>query len=127
MRVLVNDGMHKAGKSILEEAGFGVADIRLKGDELISKIPEYDVLVVRSSTKVTNEVIHAGGKGKLKLIGRAGVGVDNINLDAAREMGIPVMNAPRGLMSHAALSRGAPAASSHNARTCVSVADGTVT
>src|SRR5690606_20851617 len=61
-------------------------------EELIQKIKGVDALIVRSATKVTREVIEAADK--LKLIGRAGVGVDNIDLQAATERGIIVVNAP---------------------------------
>jgi len=63
-------------------------------EELIKVISEYDAMIVRSATKVTEKVIDAAVK--LKIVGRAGVGVDNINLDAATEHGILVVNAPGG-------------------------------
>jgi D-3-phosphoglycerate dehydrogenase len=62
--------------------------------ELAGILPEYSAVIVRSPTKLTKELIHAGTN--LKFIGRAGVGVDNIDIDAATARGIPVMNAPRG-------------------------------
>ncbi|MGB9668489.1 MAG: hydroxyacid dehydrogenase, partial [Thermosulfidibacteraceae bacterium] len=64
----------------------------LKEDELVGMIDDYDALIVRSATKVTRRVIEAGHK--LKLIGRAGTGVDNIDVEAATERGIIVMNTP---------------------------------
>src|SRR5690625_6155490 len=66
----------------------------LSEDELISMIGEFDALLVRSQTTVTERVMEAGVK--LKVIGRAGVGVDNIDLDAATNQGIVVINAPDG-------------------------------
>jgi D-3-phosphoglycerate dehydrogenase len=63
---------------------------------LISDVAEFDALIVRSATKVTREVIEAGAKGKLKIIGRAGVGYDNIDVAAASENGIVVKSAPYG-------------------------------
>lgn len=61
-------------------------------DELIEKVKDFDILVVRSATKVTRDIIKAGSK--LKIIGRAGMGLDNIDLEAAKEKGIEVLNTP---------------------------------
>lgn len=61
-------------------------------DELIEKVKDFDILVVRSATKVTREIIEAGDN--LKIIGRAGMGLDNIDLEAAKEKGIEVLNTP---------------------------------
>ncbi|RKJ32573.1 phosphoglycerate dehydrogenase, partial [Butyricicoccus sp. 1XD8-22] len=69
-----------------------IVDTGLTPEQLISKIADVDVLLVRSQTKVTREIIEAAKN--LKLIGRAGVGVDNIDLTAATEHGIIVVNAP---------------------------------
>lgn len=77
-----------------------VIDTGLTPEELISKIADVDVLLVRSQTKVTREIIQAAKN--LKLIGRAGVGVDNIDLNAATEHGIIVVNAPDGNTNSAA-------------------------
>lgn len=77
-----------------------VVDTGNSQEELIQKIADVDVLLVRSATKVTREVIEAAPK--LKLIGRAGVGVDNIDLTAATERGIIVVNAPDGNTNSAA-------------------------
>ncbi len=74
----------------------GDVDVRtgMKADELIAVIGEYDALVVRSETKVTRPVIEAASR--LLVVGRAGVGVDNIDLEAATERGVIVVNAPQG-------------------------------
>ncbi|TDJ59427.1 MAG: phosphoglycerate dehydrogenase, partial [Nitrospina sp.] len=120
MKVLVSDNLSKQGIDILQkESGIEVdVNTGLTPEELIKIIPEYDGLIVRSATKVTPEVIEAATK--LKVVGRAGVGVDNINLDAAGKKGIIVMNAPDGNMittaEHAmalmlAMSRNIPQAS----------------
>ena len=61
-----------------------------------AEIGQFDALVVRSATKVTREVLEAGAKGKLKIVGRAGVGYDNIDVAAASENGIVVKSAPYG-------------------------------
>ncbi|HDM36926.1 MAG TPA: phosphoglycerate dehydrogenase, partial [Candidatus Syntrophoarchaeum butanivorans] len=68
--------------------------LKLKPEELIERIGVYDALVVRSGTKVTKPVIDAATN--LKIIGRAGVGVDNIDLEEATKRGIVVVNAPAG-------------------------------
>ncbi|MCH8933890.1 MAG: phosphoglycerate dehydrogenase, partial [Nitrospinae bacterium] len=98
MKILVSDNLSKRGVEILQkESGIDV-DVKtgLPKEELIKIIPEYDGLIVRSATKVTAEVIQAADN--LKVVGRAGVGVDNIDLDAAGKKGIIVMNAPDGNM-----------------------------
>ncbi len=96
MKVLVTDGISPRGAEILKEAPGIEADIRSKVDpqELKSIIKDYHGLIVRSATKVTAEVIEAGEN--LKVIGRAGIGVDNIDVPAATKRGIVVMNTPEG-------------------------------
>jgi D-3-phosphoglycerate dehydrogenase len=92
MKVLIADKIHEDGLKLLRE--FAEVDVStgLKPVELIAKIGGYDVLVVRSATKVTKEVIDAGKK--LKVVARAGVGLDNIDVAAAKARGIKVLNAP---------------------------------
>jgi len=94
MKILITDGFEKEGIEKLIEDGFDVNNIKLTPEELISQISQYDALIVRSATKVTKEVINAAEK--LKIIGRAGVGVDNIDLNTANENGIIVKFAPSG-------------------------------
>jgi len=93
-KVLVTDPIAQDGIDVL--APHAQVDVRLglPQRELIAAIGEYDVLIVRSETQVTAEVIEAGKK--LQVIGRAGVGVDNIDLQAATRRGIIVVNAPLG-------------------------------
>ncbi len=91
MRVLANDGIDKVGKELLENAGFEVITEKVPQDQLKDQIKNYDVLIVRSATKVTAEIISSSN---LKLIGRAGVGLDNIDLKQAGLSGIPVVNTP---------------------------------
>lgn len=91
MRVLANDGIDAAGKAILEAAGFQVITNKIAQEELPAAIADYDVLIVRSATKVNAAVINASN---LKLIARAGVGLDNIDMKAAGEKNIPVVNTP---------------------------------
>ncbi|WP_456472440.1 phosphoglycerate dehydrogenase [Methanocaldococcus sp.] len=92
VKILVTDPLHEEAIKILKEIGDVEVATNLSKEELLKKIEDADVLVVRSGTKVDKEVIeHAK---KLKIIGRAGVGVDNIDLDAATKKGIIVVNAP---------------------------------
>lgn len=94
-RILVSDSISEEGIKRLEEEGMDV-DVRtnLTQDELIQEIGKYDAMIVRSQTKITANVVKAAEN--LKIIGRAGVGVDNIDIDAATEQGIFVVNAPEG-------------------------------
>ena len=93
-RVLITDPIAADGVEILQRHLDVDQRIGLKGQELLDAVGEYDALVVRSETKVTAEVIRAGRR--LQIVGRAGVGVDNIDVDAATERGIVVVNAPTG-------------------------------
>ena len=94
MKVLVSDPIAEQGIEILKnEVDVDIAT-GLEPSELIKRIGNYEALIVRSETQVTKEVINAGKK--LKIIGRAGVGVDNIDVNAATEKGIIVVNAPEG-------------------------------
>ena len=93
-KVLITDNVAAEGVDLLKKSV--PVDIKrgLSPDELIAAIGEYDALVVRSETKVTEPVIAAGDN--LKVVARAGIGVDNIDLDAATRAGIAVVNAPIG-------------------------------
>jgi D-3-phosphoglycerate dehydrogenase len=94
-RVLVSDPIDKVGVDRLAAAGHEVDfKIGLKPDELEGIIGDYDALIVRSETKVTSSIIEKAGR--LQAVGRAGVGVDNIDIDAATAHGISVVNAPTG-------------------------------
>lgn len=95
-KVLVSDPLSKEGLEILEKAKDIEVDVKtgLKEDELVSIIGEYDALIVRSQTKATANVINAAEG--LQVIGRAGVGLDNVDIEAATKKGIVVMNAPGG-------------------------------
>ena len=96
MKVLVADPLHQEGLDLLAAEPDLNVEIRLKmkPEELAAVITEFDALIVRSESQVTAEVIEAGTK--LRVVGRAGVGVDNIDLDAATRKGIAVVNAPTG-------------------------------
>jgi D-3-phosphoglycerate dehydrogenase len=101
MKVLISDNLAPVGEQILKEAGLEV-DIKtgLPSEELKAIIPEYDGLVIRSATKVTAEIIEAAAN--LKVVGRAGIGLDNVDVAAASKRGIIVMNAPDGNATTAA-------------------------
>ncbi|MCX7992572.1 MAG: phosphoglycerate dehydrogenase, partial [Fimbriimonadales bacterium] len=94
MRVLVSDSVAEEGLAILREAATVDYHPGLPREALIERIGEYDGLMVRSQTRVDAAVIEAGRR--LKVIGRAGVGVDNIDVDAATRRGVVVVNSPEG-------------------------------
>ncbi|HAE85386.1 MAG TPA: hypothetical protein DCG78_02610 [Anaerolineaceae bacterium] len=91
-KILITDGMESAGKEILEAACIVDDKKGIEAAELLQVIPEYDAVIVRGRTKITAEVIAAAKN--LKVIGRMGVGVDNIDLQAAQAHHITVVNAP---------------------------------
>lgn len=93
MKVLVADKISDSGIEKLVTDGYEV-DVKtgLSEDELVEIIPEYDAMIVRSATKATRPIIEAGER--LKIIGRAGVGIDNVDVAAATERGVIVCNAP---------------------------------
>ncbi|MBI3596777.1 MAG: phosphoglycerate dehydrogenase [Nitrospirae bacterium] len=95
MKVLVSDSLSEKGVDIMKRSGLDVdVKTRLGPDELLKVIPDYDGLVVRSATKVTKKLIEAAKR--LKVVGRAGSGLDNVDLLAATKRGIVVMNTPGG-------------------------------
>ncbi|MFC1987751.1 phosphoglycerate dehydrogenase [Chloroflexota bacterium] len=94
MKILVADALGEEGIDILCSCAEVDVKTGLKPEEIISIIGDYDALIVRSQTQVTAKVIAAGKK--LQVIGRAGVGVDNIDVDEATQCGILVINAPTG-------------------------------
>lgn len=95
-QVLIADQMSPLAQKVFEQHGI-VAEVRtgLSEDELRRVIGQYDGLVVRSATKVTARVLEAGVP-RLKVVGRAGIGVDNVDVEAATRLGVVVMNAPFG-------------------------------
>ena len=93
-KILVADPLAEDGLERLRRAGEVTVVSKLAEAELIRRIPDFDALVVRSETRVTAPIIEAGSK--LRVVGRAGVGVDNIDVTAATRKGILVVNAPRG-------------------------------
>lgn len=99
-RVLVADQISEEGLNILREKLDVIYDPKITAETLAETIGEYDALLVRSRTQATAEVIKRGSK--LKVIGRAGVGVDNIDVKAATEAGVLVVNSPEGNTASAA-------------------------
>lgn len=92
-KVLVTEKLADAGLAVLRDKGYEVdVKLELAPEELVATIPGYDALIVRSATKVDRAVIEAAEN--LRIIGRAGVGVDNVDVEAATERGIIVCNAP---------------------------------
>jgi D-3-phosphoglycerate dehydrogenase len=96
MKILITDKTENAVIQQLKDAGQDVTFNEMDSATLLKEISHYDGLMVRSRTKATAEVINAGTKGKLKVIGRAGIGVDNIDLVTASKNKIKVVNAPTG-------------------------------
>ncbi len=96
IKILVSDQLSEEGLKILKEVKEFQVDVltELKPEALKEIIKDYDALLVRSATKVTKDIINAADK--LKVIGRAGVGLDNVDLEAATQKGIIVMNTPAG-------------------------------
>lgn len=92
MRILIADAINEKGIDNLKEVADVVEDTSITREELLNTISEYDGIVVRSRTKLDKEIIDRADN--LKIIARAGVGVDNIDLDAATEKGVLVVNSP---------------------------------
>lgn len=94
IKILVCDGMEKEAIKKLIDDGFEVVDKHYEEEELEKNVRDFDVMIVRSATKVRKPIIDAAKGGKLKLVIRGGVGVDNIDVDYARKNGIEVKNTP---------------------------------
>jgi D-3-phosphoglycerate dehydrogenase / 2-oxoglutarate reductase len=92
IKVLANDGIHPDGKAMLEAAGFEVVTEKVAQTDLAQALQSYEVLCVRSATKVRKDLIDACPN--LRLITRGGVGMDNIDVEYARSKGITVANTP---------------------------------
>jgi len=91
-KILLTDGLEENGQEILRKSAEVVNNPTITADELLQVVGEYDALIVRGRTKVVPAVFAAGKK--LKVVGRSGVGVDNIDLNAAKENKVTVVNAP---------------------------------
>lgn len=95
LRILVTDGMEKSGVDKLNADGFEVVEKFYDAEELGERLKDFDAVVVRSATKVRKPIIDKAAGGRLKLIIRGGVGVDNIDVAYAEEKGIGVRNTPK--------------------------------
>lgn len=94
-RVAVTDGMAQEAVKKLEQAGCEVVQEFIEHDDLVSgALADFDAIIVRSATKISEEML-AKSQPRLKVVARAGVGVDNIDISAASQLGLPVVNAPR--------------------------------
>jgi D-3-phosphoglycerate dehydrogenase len=93
-KILISDKLGETGLALLDKATDVVYDMKtgLSKEELLAIIPEYDALIIRSGTQADADILAAGKK--LKVVGRAGIGVDNVDVDAATKHGIVVMNTP---------------------------------
>ena len=91
-RILANDGLHPAGKKMLEDAGHEVVTDKIAQEDLMSQLNSFDSIIVRSATTVRADLIDAASN--LKVIARAGVGLDNIDVTYAESKGIRVINTP---------------------------------
>jgi len=91
-KIMLSDGLEENGRSLLAASAEVVNRSGITAEELLQEIGDYDALIVRGRTKVTAAVFEAAKK--LKVVGRAGIGVDHIDLAAAREKGVTVVNSP---------------------------------
>jgi len=96
MKILVTDKSAEEALQVFKDAGHEVTYDEMDPATLLKEIPKYDALMVRSRTKAIKEVVEAGAAGNLKVIGRAGIGVDNIDIETAAKNGIRVVNSPTG-------------------------------
>ncbi|MDH3651513.1 MAG: D-2-hydroxyacid dehydrogenase [Saprospiraceae bacterium] len=100
VRILANDGINSDGKHLLEEAGYDINTEKIPQDQLVTHLPDYDVVIIRSATKIRQDLIDQCPK--LKIIARGGVGLDNIDVEYARSRGIEVYNTPAASSSSVA-------------------------
>ena len=96
MKILITDKMANEAIQLFKDAGHNVTFDEMDGKTLLKEISLYDALMVRGRTKVVKEIVKSGAGGSLKVIGRAGIGVDNVDVETAAEFSIPVVNAPTG-------------------------------
>jgi D-3-phosphoglycerate dehydrogenase / 2-oxoglutarate reductase len=93
MKILICDHVDTESLEVLKSSGFQVDDeAGIVREKLVQKIPDYEIVIVRGRTKIDAEIVRAARK--LRIIGRAGVGLDNIDLQAAKEAGVKVLNTP---------------------------------
>ena len=92
--ILVADGLAPSALTLLRSAGANVVERHFAQEEIGAALGEYDAVIIRSATMLTSEIIDAGVGGRLRVIGRAGVGVDNVDVAAAQAAGCWVLNTP---------------------------------
>jgi D-3-phosphoglycerate dehydrogenase len=92
MKILITDGISPEGAKILLDAAHDVDQVKYTPEELLVNIGKYDCIIVRSATKVTRGIIEAGKS--LKVIARGGVGLDNIDVEAAKEKNLTILSTP---------------------------------
>ncbi len=96
-RILVTDPVHQRLIELLKSCGHEVTYTpKISRDELLEIVGNYDALIVRSGTRVDREVLEVGARGRLRIVARAGSGLDNIDVGYAKKLGIEVLNAPSG-------------------------------
>lgn len=100
IRILANDGIAPNGKQLLEEAGYEVVTDKIAQEDLMTELNKFDVVIVRSATKIRKDLIDASPN--LKVICRGGVGIDNIDHEYAKSKGIPTYNTPAASSSSVA-------------------------
>ncbi|MBA7580062.1 Hydroxypyruvate reductase [subsurface metagenome] len=106
LRILVTDGMDKGAVQILKDMGHEVTEQFFELEELKEQVKNFNVIIVRSATKVRKEIIDEALKtGNLKMIIRGGVGLDNIDVSYAESQGIKVRNTPKASSSAAGRGR----------------------
>jgi len=91
-KILINDGIHPAGRQKLIDAGHDVHDTKIAQEDLMTQLQSFDAICVRSATKVREDLISACPN--LKIVGRGGVGLDNIDVEFAKSKDIKVINTP---------------------------------
>ncbi|KAJ1456811.1 hypothetical protein M885DRAFT_154590 [Pelagophyceae sp. CCMP2097] len=97
LAILVTDGLAPSGLKLLHEAGADVLDLSERVDHfnvLETSLSDYDAVIIRSRSRLGAATLANGAAGKLRIVGRAGVGVDNIDCDACLQHGIAVVNTP---------------------------------
>ncbi|MHA2249575.1 MAG: hydroxyacid dehydrogenase [Candidatus Kariarchaeaceae archaeon] len=92
--IVIVDPLNQIAQELLITSGFNVVDISSKKEELTATLKTADAIIVRSATKITRDLLEQAPN--LKIIGRAGVGLDNVDLEASKQLGIKVVNSPKG-------------------------------
>jgi D-3-phosphoglycerate dehydrogenase len=96
MKILITDKIANEAIELFKKEGYEISYDEMNAEQLLKEIPKYDALMIRSRTKVNQEIIDEGVKGNLKVIGRAGIGVDNIDLKSASKNNVKIVNSPTG-------------------------------